>query len=981
MAEKRLLRLACSLLALLVPLALTLFAFALPAQYSRTWLGGLPLKLDALEAAPAPRIVVIGGSGAAFNTRCELLEEAFPGYRAVNLGLYAGLGTTVMLELALPRLQPGDLVVFSPELSPQTLSDWFGAETMWQAADGRADLLAALSGDRLGAMAAAFPGFAGGKARLFFTGDTPAGDGIYARSSFTPRGDVSLAARPQNRMAEGWDAAMPLSADPEQMTDAFAARVNAFAAACEARGVRVFFRFCAMNEAAMPPEAQQRLPEVDRRAAELLEVPFLGSTAEALMPAGWFYDTNFHLNSAGAAADTAALAEALSAAAGLPMAKAPAVPDMPALSAVTTVAGESGDEACFLYQETETGFVVTGVTAQGLQRARLTVPAAHSGKPVTGFTAEAFAGLVHLEELVLQENITAIPDGAFAGCTGLRRLVLTSRTPAGCSVGADLLRGTGAEILVPADRVSAYCTDYFWARYAARIRGSAREAGTEPAPAATAVPAPAAARGIRYEGNGGHLRYAPEEDSLTVQADHAHLRRNTLQGTAYFQREGYVLTGWNTAPDGAGLSVGLGSRVDPSVDTLWACWEAAAPAEAFRFHAGDRGVCIDEWLGTGSVCVVPESLEGLPVREIAAGAFTGCHLTRLVLPSSLRTVEAGAFRGGRLETLVLFDGITAMGDAAFDGCDGPACLRINACVSPVFGTSYYAVWADAHDRLLSLQGQRKLVLFSGSSGRYGYDAEALARAFPGWEPVNLGVYAYTNARPLADLILPLTEAGDVLLSAPEFDAIPEQFCVSHRLDHHFWAMMEADYDMAAALDMRAYTGVFDSLGETWRIRSGMAAGDYSQSPNGYDDEGNRYPYATYDRYGDFILPRPNRDSDERQHANMADYTPESFPEETLAGLNRVYRRFLDRGVRVYFTYTPRNASSLTPESTPEKRRALHRLLCDALCVPVISELEDSLLPGRYFWKIDSHPSTEGAAIRTRQVIRDLTRAAPDMAQP
>ena len=37
-------------------------------------------------------------------------------------------------------------------------------------------------------------------------------------------------------------------------------------------------------------------------------------------------------------------------------------------------------------------------------------------------------------------------------------------------------------------------------------------------------------------------------------------------------------------------------------------------------------------------------------------------------------------------------------------------------------------------------------------------------------------------------------------------------------------------------------------------------------------------------------------------------------------------------------------------------------------------MEDYLLPGRFFWLIDSHTGTEGARIRTRLVIRDLRRA-------
>lgn len=217
------------------------------------------------------------------------------------------------------------------------------------------------------------------------------------------------------------------------------------------------------------------------------------------------------------------------------------------------------------------------------------------------------------------------------------------------------------------------------------------------------------------------------------------------------------------------------------------------------------------------------------------------------------------------------------------------------------------------------------------------------------------------------------QAGDILLSAPEFDAVDEQFCTSNRLDPHFWAMMESNYDAAARLDLMNYTEIWGSLAAWQRIRSGMPGKSYSISPSTFDDDGNSYTFSTYNKYGDFILPRPNGSRDERLHNNIADYTIASFAEETLESLNHVYRSFLEKGISVYFSYTPRNRSSLTEESTPEAITSLHRRLCDRLCVPVISEPEDYLLSGIYFWLIDSHTSTEGAAIRTGQLISDLQK--------
>ena len=97
-------------------------------------------------------------------------------------------------------LRAGDVAVFSPELSAQTLSDWFGAETMWQAAEEQPGLLARLDPSRREALLAAFPRFAAQKASFLLNGSAPDGDGVYASASFTARGDILPELREENRM-------------------------------------------------------------------------------------------------------------------------------------------------------------------------------------------------------------------------------------------------------------------------------------------------------------------------------------------------------------------------------------------------------------------------------------------------------------------------------------------------------------------------------------------------------------------------------------------------------------------------------------------------------------------------------------------------------------------------------------------------------------------------------------------------------------
>lgn len=962
---------ACLLVILAVPATLCGFAFALPAQYDQAYLAGLQDKWDALAAAPSPRIVIAGGSGAAFGVRCDLLEQELPGYSVVNFGLYAGLGTTVTLELIRPLLRSGDIVIFSPEQSAQTLSDFFHAPSMWQAADGRPELLSALDGRRWGPLAGAFPAFAGDKARLCRDGSAPAGEGVYARSSFNHYGDMDCPGREQNVMAGGFDPNMPISFDPALPSEDFFAAVNGFARWCGEHGVTLCYRFCPMNAAAIPDGGLSRLDGYANVLRERLDCPVLGDPAQAVLDAGWFFDTNFHLNASGAVANTAILAGELKAALDIPGPVSIPLPELPPLAGAGLTEGDNRDGGCFLYEDAGDGLRLIGLTTEGAGRESLTLPVSHGGMPVVSLAPAVFAGNARVREIVVQGNLRGLEDGSFEGCAALERLMLAQADPEKCAVGPGLLKGTDALVYVPPGRLSAYATNYFWAAHASRLREDSQTAQLPEPSAAPSAPPAVSGPSIRYEGNGGTLR-AWEGDAIALPVDNAHLRVNTAQGTGYFRREGYVLTGWNTAPDGSGERIGLGSRTERRDGlALYAQWAKVSPEGSFSYEFREGQAWITGYSGAAPRCVVPEELGGSPVRGICAGAFRDGAFEELILPHTLYTVEGGAFHGCAVREITLFDTLREVSDESFQDCRGLKTLHVNAATSPVYSGSYFDTFSDKYDWLLSLKGRKKLVLASGSSGRYGYDSPTLAAAFPDYVPANMGVYAYTNALPQLELIRGLMEEGDVLLSAPEFDAAEEQFCASSRLDAPFWAMMESNYDAAALLDLRNYSGVLDSLGEYLAARRGMAGRNYGESPASYDDDGNRYAFATYNQYGDLTLPRPNGERDVCLRHNIADYTTANITPGRVEALNDVYRRFLDGGIAVYFTYTPRNRNSLTADSTPATRRELHNYLTEHLCVPVISDIEDSLYAGNYFYLIDSHLSGEGAAIRTKRVIEDL----------
>lgn len=956
-------RIASILACLLLPVLLLAAGFGIAPCYEQTYLGAFSHKIHAMKTAQGPRILIAGGSGAAFALRCDLLEQALPGYRAVNLGMYAGLGSAVSLEAAVSGAGEGDIVVFLPEQNRQTLSLYVGGEAMWQAADGHWELLALTPPGGIAKLIAQYPYFAGAKAGFLMNGSYPEGDGIYRRSAFNPWGDIDSALRACNIMAGGYDLGTGVDFSEELPTRDMLDYINDCTRRCQKAGAKLYVTGCPINALAVPKGSEAAQAAYLQRLSTQLHCGLLGGAALCILDSGWFYDTNFHLNSAGAVVYTIRLAELLKAELGMDGETGIELPQMPEPAAQLANEGDCSDADCFLFafDERTASAWVEGLSEAGKDAQTLTVPTHVRGMQVVGIAANAFAGNETLCQIVLQPGIRWLEDGAFRGCSRLASVVLAGISPSSCSVGSGLLDGCAARILVDGSRLGAYRANYFWSVLAERIE-TFEPAAQEPVPTQT-TPVQMGS-GIAYAPNG-----APWQ-AQAVEMDPKQLRQNTLPWSQDLSRPGYTLYGWNTAPDGSGISLALGGRGDlPGGSTLFAQWAEQTAEHCFLWEATDTGAEIKQYLGSGDCCTVPSTLGGLPVRRICAGAFCGQRLTTLILPPELEILEEGAFVDCEIDRLCFFDTLQKVSDASFTRL--PRRIRVNAAAAPVYGTSYFATFADKFDYLLSLKGQRKLVFFAGSSTRYGYDCGRIHRAFPSYSPANMGVYAYTNARQQLELICQAMEPGDVLVHAPEFEPLEKQFCGSTKLEWHFWAMAEADYGLVERLDIACCEGVFDSFAGYQITRQGMIPGTYLDSPNGFDDDGYRRNADTYNQYGDLSMLREGTKIDVMLQHVRADYRPEPFTQNLLDALNGVHQQFLDKGVQVLFSYSPRNRSSLTEKSTPENRQALHKLLKAALRVPVILPIEESLLSGEYFYLIDSHLSSEGARVFTEKIIQAL----------
>lgn len=399
--------------------------FGLPVQFGDTFMGELKSKYERLKETSGKRIVLVGGSGVAFDCDSALMDDFFPSYEIVNFGMYAGLGTKAVMDLSENYIHEGDIVILSPEQSEQTFSDYFNGEYMWQAADGAFGMLCDLKSENFEAMLGNFPRFALEKLNYVMKGQKPQTDSIYQKKSFNTYGDIELDTCRENILPNGYDVNQEVRFTEDVVQPEFMDYMNDWAKRLEKKGAVVWYRYCPVNKLSV--EDMDDLAAYDVFLRQKLDFPVIGNPENSLMEAEWFFDTNFHLNQPGKEVNTVQLIRDMKAMLGDDRAVTVELPEKPH----RTWGDVSAETRIWTAKDSET----------------------YQGE----------------ETIVIPENVTQIEDYAFSNCAGLKQIVLEQKDPSKCIVGQHLLDGTGAEILVPQMSVDSYKRNYFWSVYAGRI--------------------------------------------------------------------------------------------------------------------------------------------------------------------------------------------------------------------------------------------------------------------------------------------------------------------------------------------------------------------------------------------------------------------------------------------------------------------------------------------------------------------------------
>lgn len=469
---------------LIIPLTLLGFAFGLPAQYDLSFYGGMKIKYDRLKSTKESKVVVIGGSSVAFGLRSDILEEQL-GMPVVNFGLYANLGTKYMLDVAEDYINQGDIVIIAPEQNSQALSLYFNGEAVWYTADSDFSLLTKVKSEDRGEVAKNFLTYTSGKFG-YWRSTKPCPEGVYNVYSFNEYGDISYE-RANNIMANGYDTGTPISFETSVISQDFIDYLNTYNKTATKKGATVYYSFCPMNASALSQTDTDSISNYYDYLNDSLDCQILGNPLTRILDEGWFYDSNFHLNDAGAVYYTRQLALDIKSELDDYSGVTVGVPSMPqaeqggidndAISSaladaaaifnlsLTSIKTENGTV-------TTSGWQIDGLTEEGAKLTEIVIPDAIAGLPVKTIASGAFAGNTTVQKITFGLNISSVGQNAFDGCTSLTAIYITSNDPNSYNVSSTVLEGAdNCYIYVPVDvYYSRYLTDYFWGALTARLK-------------------------------------------------------------------------------------------------------------------------------------------------------------------------------------------------------------------------------------------------------------------------------------------------------------------------------------------------------------------------------------------------------------------------------------------------------------------------------------------------------------------------------
>ena len=475
---------------------------------------------------------------------------------------------------------------------------------------------------------------------------------------------------------------------------------------------------------------------------------------------------------------------------------------------------------------------------------------------------------------------------------------------------------------------------------------------------------------IIYDSNGGDQ---PKQYDTFSNSSH-YICPHALINTDYFTREGYVLYGYNTEPDGSGTYYGPGWNIimpeDESIPViLYAQWLPVTEKEAFTYEINQtkKNVTIKGYQGNHEMVVIPETIDGYPVASVNKGAFTDCSFKSLYISKNIMSFNTGAVTGCKqFETLYMCDTVRVILDASFTDCPNLKTLYLLACMDPRYPASRNGNYMVKYQRLITAESP-KLIIHSGSNTSYGIDSALLEKELGNrYSVVNYGCNQDTPACFYYDVIADFINEGDIVVHAPEIRNYQWGY---NEMNTTTWQIFEGAYDAFIHVDLRNYKNVFSSF-------NSFNGSRYTMTPRSYEN----YSSQTVNKYGDYIAEKVGSKDIQGTINNLLakggkgslNMDPAYLTKDYVAYLNREFDNIAAAGGKVYITFCCTMKINLNEASQGIARQTEYKnAVIQNIHGTVISEPGTYVMDHEYFFNSIYHLNTIGSQLRTRWLAKDI----------
>ena len=254
-------------------------------------------KYMRLKQTEGKRIILVGGSSLAFGLNSVMIQEKFPDYSVINMGVSMYYGILPTFDILEANVREGDIVIFCPEYSNAMYAyREIDAITNWQYLESNYDILQDIDLTGNPRLLRYYTSYLSTK-RGYLPGKKVNGNGVYVRTGFNQYGDLIV------KRGGGKSYGLDIPA-ASIITDLGMERYNALCKTLTERGAKCCFSFPPHSSGGASKDAiKNSAASFTKKLNEKLDSRYctvISEIQDYYFSGKVFYDNNYHMTLDGA---------------------------------------------------------------------------------------------------------------------------------------------------------------------------------------------------------------------------------------------------------------------------------------------------------------------------------------------------------------------------------------------------------------------------------------------------------------------------------------------------------------------------------------------------------------------------------------------------------------------------------------------------------------------------------------------------------